>query len=40
MRSGYLAAEEILADAGAPKRFLQPDLPTAGLASWPSRGIA
>jgi zeta-carotene desaturase len=27
VRSGYLAAESILADAGTPQRFLRPDLP-------------
>ena len=40
VRSGYLAAEEILADAGAPTRLLQPDLSAEGLAAWLSRGIA
>jgi squalene-associated FAD-dependent desaturase len=34
VRSGYLAAEAVLADSGAPKRFLQPDLPAEGVASW------
>jgi uncharacterized protein with NAD-binding domain and iron-sulfur cluster len=37
VRSGYLAAEEILADAGAPARLLQPDLSAEGLAVWLSR---
>jgi squalene-associated FAD-dependent desaturase len=32
VRSGYLAAEAILSDAGAPRKFLQPDLPPEGLA--------
>jgi squalene-associated FAD-dependent desaturase len=33
VRSGYLAAEAILADCGEPKRLLKPDLPAEGLAS-------
>ena len=32
VRSGYLAAEAILSDAGAPQKFLRPDLPAEGLA--------
>jgi zeta-carotene desaturase len=32
VRSGYLAAEAILADLGAPRSVLQPDLPVEGLA--------
>jgi uncharacterized protein with NAD-binding domain and iron-sulfur cluster len=32
VRSGYLAAEAILSDAGAPRKFLRPDLPAEGLA--------
>jgi squalene-associated FAD-dependent desaturase len=32
VRSGYLAAEAILADAGMPQTFLQPDLKPEGLA--------
>jgi uncharacterized protein with NAD-binding domain and iron-sulfur cluster len=32
VRSGYLATEAILADAGAPRKFLRPDLPAEGLA--------
>ena len=32
VRSGYLAAEAILADDGQPKKLLQPDLPAQGLA--------
>jgi len=32
VRSGYLAAEAILSDAGTPRKFLQPDLPAEGLA--------
>jgi squalene-associated FAD-dependent desaturase len=31
VRSGYLAAEALLADCGEPRRFLQPDLPFEGL---------
>jgi squalene-associated FAD-dependent desaturase len=31
VRSGYLAAEALLAASGAPKTFLQPDLPFEGL---------
>jgi squalene-associated FAD-dependent desaturase len=34
VRSGYLAAEAILSDAGAPGKFLQPDLKPEGLARW------
>jgi zeta-carotene desaturase len=34
VRSGYLAAEAILAAAGAPARLLQPELPTEGLSRW------
>ena len=40
VRSGYLAAESILADAGAPQRQLQPDLPAEGFASWLEQPIA
>ncbi len=32
VRSGYLAAEALLADCGTPQRFIQPDLPAEGLA--------
>jgi squalene-associated FAD-dependent desaturase len=32
VRSGYLAAEAILSDAGKPRKFLQPDLRPEGLA--------
>lgn len=32
VRSGYLAAEAILSDAGTPRKFLRPDLPPEGLA--------
>ncbi len=32
VRSGYLAAEAILSDAGTPKKLLRPDLPPEGLA--------
>jgi zeta-carotene desaturase len=34
VRSGYLAAEAILAAAGAPERLLRPELPTEGLSRW------
>jgi zeta-carotene desaturase len=37
VRSGYLAAESILSDAGAPRKFLQPDLRPEGLARLWSR---
>jgi squalene-associated FAD-dependent desaturase len=37
VRSGYLAAESILADAGAPQRFLRPDLPVEPLVRLLSR---
>ncbi|HYL46317.1 MAG TPA: hydroxysqualene dehydroxylase HpnE [Candidatus Limnocylindrales bacterium] len=38
VRSGYLAAEEVLADCGRPQKFLQPDLPVEGLSKvWSSR---
>jgi zeta-carotene desaturase len=33
VRSGYLAAEAILADAGMPRKFLQPDLSPEGFAA-------
>ncbi len=36
VRSGYLAAEVILADSGSPRRLVRPDLPVAGL----SRALA
>ena len=39
VRSGYQAAEAILADAGAPQRQLQPDLPAEGFASWLAQPI-
>jgi zeta-carotene desaturase len=32
VRSGYLAAEAILSEAGTPRKFLQPDLRAEGLA--------
>jgi zeta-carotene desaturase len=38
VRSGYLAAEAILASGASSRRFLQPDLPVAPLARWLSRG--
>ncbi len=31
VRSGYLAAEAILSETGAPRKFLRPDLPAEGL---------
>jgi squalene-associated FAD-dependent desaturase len=34
VRSGYLAAEAILAAMGAPRRLVRPDLPSQGLARW------
>ena len=34
VRSGYLAAEAVLRSAGAPRTFLQPDLPPDGFSSW------
>ena len=37
VRSGYLAAEAILSDMGAPRKFLQPDLPAEGLARFWTR---
>jgi squalene-associated FAD-dependent desaturase len=38
VRSGYLAAEALLAAAGQPKTFLQPDLPFEGLSRfWANR---
>lgn len=38
VRSGYLAAEVLLASFGQPRKFLQPDLPAEGLcARWASR---
>jgi hypothetical protein len=40
VRSGYLAAEAILADAGEPTRLLQPDLPPEGIASWLAQSSA
>jgi squalene-associated FAD-dependent desaturase len=38
VRSGYLAAEAILSDAGMPRKFLQPDLRAEGLARLWVRG--
>jgi hypothetical protein len=32
VRSGYLAAEAVLREAGTPQQFLQPDLKPDGLA--------
>ena len=38
VRSGYLAAEAVLADRGEPRTFLQPDLPFEGLSRfWANR---
>ena len=38
VRSGYLAAEAVLADRGEPRRFLRPDLPFEGLCKfWAGR---
>ena len=37
VRSGYLAAESILTDAGTPQRFLRPDLPVEPLVKMLSR---
>jgi squalene-associated FAD-dependent desaturase len=38
VRSGYLAAEAILSDAGMPRKLVQPDLPAEGLARlWAGR---
>jgi len=38
VRSGYLAAEAVLADRGEPRTFLRPDLPFEGLCKfWASR---
>ena len=34
VRSGYLAAEALLRDTGAPRSFLQPDLPVETLVRW------
>jgi uncharacterized protein with NAD-binding domain and iron-sulfur cluster len=34
VRSGYLAAEAVLRSAGAPRRFLQADLPADGFVGW------
>jgi len=38
VRSGYLAAESILSDAGMPRKFLQPDLRAEGFARLWARG--
>jgi len=38
VRSGYLAAEAILSDAGMPRKFLQPDLRAEGFARLWARG--
>jgi len=38
VRSGYLAAEAAAASLGAPRKFLQPDLPLEGLSKlWAHR---
>jgi squalene-associated FAD-dependent desaturase len=34
VRSGYLAAEALLRDAGTPRTFIQPDLPVGGLVNF------
>jgi len=34
VRSGYLAAEAVMAQAGQPRTFLAPDLPWSPLARW------
>ncbi|HEV2103422.1 MAG TPA: hydroxysqualene dehydroxylase HpnE [Candidatus Acidoferrum sp.] len=34
VRSGYLAAEAVLRNAGTPRKFLQADLPADGLVGW------
>jgi zeta-carotene desaturase len=34
VRSGYLAAEAVLRNAGTPRKFLQPDLPADGMVGW------
>jgi squalene-associated FAD-dependent desaturase len=39
VRSGYLAAEAILSEAGTPRKLLQPDLRAEGLARLWARGI-
>jgi zeta-carotene desaturase len=39
VRSGYLAAEAILAETGEPRKFLQPDLPVAALNRWLARTV-
>jgi squalene-associated FAD-dependent desaturase len=39
VRSGYLAAEAILSDAGTPRKFLLPDLRAEGLARLWARGL-
>jgi squalene-associated FAD-dependent desaturase len=38
VRSGYRAAEALLQSRGAPRKFVQPDLPVEGLAHWLSAG--
>ncbi len=41
VRSGYLAAEAVLAGVGRPQKFLQPDLPSEGLSKhWAHRAVA
>ncbi|PYU32111.1 MAG: squalene-associated FAD-dependent desaturase, partial [Acidobacteria bacterium] len=37
VRSGYLAAEAILAVAGKPQKLLQPDLPVEPASRWLAR---
>ena len=38
VRSGYLAAEALLSAAGAPRKFLRPDLPYEGLSKFWAKG--
>jgi squalene-associated FAD-dependent desaturase len=40
VRSGYRAAEVVLAAAGSPRRFLKDDLPAQGFARWWASGVA
>src|SRR5262249_50231468 len=39
VRSGYLAAESVLAGFGKPRKFLQPDLPLEGLSKLWARQV-
>src|SRR4029077_12932469 len=38
VRSGYLAVEALLSAAGAPRKFLRPDLPYEGLSKFWAKG--